>query len=312
MNDELPTDVRSVVDFFGLPNTAVVAKGFHVVRAIRALAALDAAPFALIFGGGTALARAHKLVQRMSEDVDFKIVPLSPTPLSRSARQRQLALLRERVSATLLAAGFAFNPQDRTHTWARNEYRYSVYHLPYGETGEALRPTIQVELTYATLRRPSVTLAVGSLVAEACGRTPEVPAIPCVSVTETAAEKLVGLTRRMAMELAGLSRNPDPTLVRHLYDLHLIQAHCDRAEVAALARDIAAADAADRDNQHPAYQADMRGETRKVMAAIARDPVYRARYNAFMGNMVHGQRPDFDQALGTVQELVALFCEGDQ
>ena len=183
--------------------------------------------------------------------------------------------------------------------------------MPYSEAGTALRPTLQVELTYATLRRPAVTCAVGSLIAEALGHAPEVPAIPCVSVTETAAEKLVGLTRRLAMELAGLSRNPDPTLVRHIYDLHLIQAHSDHAEVAALARDIAAADAADHDHQHPAYQADMRGETRKVMAALARDPVYRARYNAFMGNMVHGQRPSFDDALGTVQALAALFCEGE-
>jgi hypothetical protein len=42
LSDELPADLRPVVDFFGLPNTAVVAKDFHVVRAIRALAALDA------------------------------------------------------------------------------------------------------------------------------------------------------------------------------------------------------------------------------------------------------------------------------
>jgi predicted nucleotidyltransferase component of viral defense system len=245
LSDELPADLRPIVDFFGLPNTAVVAKDFHVVRAVRALASLDATPFALIFGGGTALARAHKLMRRMSEDVDFKMVPLAPTPLSRSALQRQLSLLRERVSTALLAAGFVFDPQDRTHTWARNEYRYNVYHLPYGALGTALRPTIQVELTYATLRRPAVTCAFGSLIAEALGRSPEVPAIPCVSVTETAAEKLVALTRRLAMELAGLSRNPDPTLVRHIYDVHLMQAHCDPAEVAALARDIAVADAAD-------------------------------------------------------------------
>ena len=51
-------------------------------------------------------------------------------------------------------------------------------------------------------------------------------------MTETAAEKLVALTRRIAMELAGLSRDPDPTLVRHIYDLHLMQGHIDPVEVA--------------------------------------------------------------------------------
>lgn len=50
------------------------ASGLHVVRAIAAIAAIDASLFALVFGGGTALARAHKLVRWISEDVDFKIV----------------------------------------------------------------------------------------------------------------------------------------------------------------------------------------------------------------------------------------------
>ena len=69
---------------FRLPSVGLVEKDLHVVRAIAALAAIDAAPFALVFGGGTALARAHSIVRRMSEDVDFKIVPLPAAPVSRS------------------------------------------------------------------------------------------------------------------------------------------------------------------------------------------------------------------------------------
>ena len=71
MSDDGPANLRPVADFFGLVGTAPVEKDVHVVRAIRAVASLDAAPFTLVFGGGTALARAHKIVQRMSEDVDF-------------------------------------------------------------------------------------------------------------------------------------------------------------------------------------------------------------------------------------------------
>ena len=107
MSDELPGNLRPVADFFGLPGTAPVAKDFHVVRAIRVLAALDAAPFALVFGGGTALARAHRLVRRMSEDVDFKIVPLPAAPVSRSGLHRQRSALRGRVTAALQAAAAA-------------------------------------------------------------------------------------------------------------------------------------------------------------------------------------------------------------
>ena len=102
--------------------------------------------------------------------------------------------------------------------------------------------------------------------------SPEVPAIPCVSVIETAAEKLVSLTRRTAMDLAGASRDPDPALVRHIYDLHMMREHLDPAVVAALARDIAAADAHEFRNQYPAYAADIAGETRKALEALAPTP----------------------------------------
>ena len=158
-------------------------------------------------------------------------------------------------------------------------------------------------MTYAPLRRAPVTLPVSSFVAEAHGRPPEVAEIACVSVTETAAEKLVALTRRTAMELAGLSRDPDPTLVRHIYDLHMMRAHLDMAAVAALVRDIATADAEAFRNQYPAYAADIAGETFKALAALRTDPAHRDRYNRFVAAMAYGERPEFDAAMTTVVEL---------
>jgi hypothetical protein len=195
------------------------------VRAIGTLAALDATPFTLVFGGGTALARAHKLIRRMSEDVDFKIVPTPAAPVTRSGLHRQRSVLRDRVTGALQAAGFAFDPKDPAQVRSRDESGYVVFQLPYTASGggEELRPTIQIELKYTTLRLPRLRLPVSSFVAEALNRPPEVPAIACVDVTETAAEKLVSLTRRTAMDLAGLTRDFDPALVRHVYDLHMLQ-----------------------------------------------------------------------------------------
>jgi hypothetical protein len=54
-----------------------------------------------------------------------------------------------------------------------------------------------------------------------------------------------------------LSRDPDSTLVRHIYDLHMMREHLDIAAVAALVRDIATADADAFRNQCPAYAADL-------------------------------------------------------
>jgi nucleotidyltransferase AbiEii toxin of type IV toxin-antitoxin system len=59
--------------YFGLPSPALVEKDWHVVQALAAIAAADTVPLRLVFGGGTALSRAHRLIRRRSEDIDLII-----------------------------------------------------------------------------------------------------------------------------------------------------------------------------------------------------------------------------------------------
>jgi Nucleotidyl transferase AbiEii toxin, Type IV TA system len=102
------------------------------------------------------------------------------------------------------------------------------------------------------------------------------------------------------MDLAGASRDPDPTLVRHIYDLHMMRGHLDFAAVAALAQAIAAADAEQFARQYPAYAVDIAGETRKALQALRTDPLHRERYGRFVAAMVYGETPDFAAAMATV------------
>jgi hypothetical protein len=74
LSDDNQRTYREVQAFFRLPSIALVEKDLIVVRAIAALATIDASPFQLVFGGGTALARAHKVVRRMSEDVGHPLI----------------------------------------------------------------------------------------------------------------------------------------------------------------------------------------------------------------------------------------------
>lgn len=55
-------ELREVQLFFGLPSPALVEKDFHVVKALAAIAAIkmEALHLRLVFGGGTALSRAHR------------------------------------------------------------------------------------------------------------------------------------------------------------------------------------------------------------------------------------------------------------
>lgn len=126
---------------------------------------------------------------------------------------------------------------------------------------------------------------------------------------ETAAEKFVVLTRRAGAELAGAQRDPDPTLVRHIYDLHMIRQHYDSADVAVLARDIMLADAATYGNQFPAYRDDPLAETLRAVDGIAADPGFAQNYATFQRDMVYGAAADFETAIATLQTLAELLIK---
>src|SRR5438309_819216 len=90
LNDK-PTleELLEIQEHFGLPSPALVEKDWYVVKALAAITAADIGPFRLVFGGGTALSRAHGLIRRMSEDLDLKIVS-DAKPSRRALGREQL------------------------------------------------------------------------------------------------------------------------------------------------------------------------------------------------------------------------------
>jgi predicted nucleotidyltransferase component of viral defense system len=294
-------DLLEIQQRFGLPSPALVEKDWHVVKALAAVAAADTKPFRLVFGGGTALSRAYRLIRRMSEDIDLRIVGVEkPT-------RGQLRSLRRTITQALLESGFAFDPENPEHRTTMHEGRYTIYRLPYTPSAEgqgALRPEILVEAAVFPLRHASVERSVISFMAEGRREPAEVAAMECTSIVETAAEKFVALTRRAGAELAGLRDKRDPTLVRHVYDLHIIRNEYDAADVAELAREVMSADAHLRRKDFPAYEADSLAETAKAIEGIAADPEYRTAYAGFCRDMVYGENaPDFDTAIATLKGL---------
>jgi len=297
-------ELSEVRSYFDLPSVALVEKDWYVVKALKAISTIDAPPFRLVFGGGTALSRAHRLIQRMSEDIDLKIV--SDEPITRPA----LRHLRDVITKALLDTGFEFDPNDAAHRESGNASRYTLYRLPYSPRAEgrgSLRPEIQIEAAVWPLRRPALALPVTSFVAEAFNRPPEVPVIACVSIVETVAEKFVALTRRAGAEFADAGGLRDSTLVRHVYDLHVLRAHYEPTAVVTLARTIMVADIEAYGHQFPAYREDPHGETLRAAHLLTIDASVARHYNEFVRDMVYGEVPEFKAALATVTVLASLL-----
>jgi predicted nucleotidyltransferase component of viral defense system len=300
-------ELLEVQEHFGLPGPALVEKDWHVVKALAAIATVDTGDFRLVFGGGTALSRAYKLTKRMSEDADLKIV------CDKTPSRATLRTLRSAITDALLGAGFVFDPENEDHRVSMYKGRYTKYQLPYKPVAKGkgiLRPDVQIETAVFPLRREAVDKPVISFIAEAYGRVPELPKIACSSVLETAAEKFVALTWRAGSELAGVRKARDPTLVRHIYDLHMIREHYDAAAVATLAHEVMLTDAQTRGDKFPAWQKDPLGETLRAIEGIPKDKVFIDGYANFQRDMVYGDKPDFSAAVGTLNTLAGHLKKG--
>jgi predicted nucleotidyltransferase component of viral defense system len=298
---EKPTleQLLEVQQHFELPSPELVEKDWHVVNALAAILKADTKPFRLVFGGGTALGRAYGLIKRMSEDIDLRIVGVkNPT-------KGQLRKLRHAITKALQDAGYKLDPQNQQHITTMRKGRYSVYHVPYERITEGgkLRPEIKIETSVFPLRRDAVKRPVSSFVAEAYSKPAEIPEIDCVSVPETAADKLVALTRRAGAHLAGIDAERDTTLVRHVHDIHATRTEYDVSRVAKIVDEIMPNEAAERAENYPAYRADPLAETLNTIDGIAASPDFAADHADFRRDMVYGGDIDFQTAMATVKEL---------
>ena len=81
----------------------------------------------LVFAGGTCLSKAHRLIGRMSEDIDIKVLLNPPaTPLSpKFGRRSRLMVLHESVISIFQRLGLSLiDREDRMNPLVWNQHRY--------------------------------------------------------------------------------------------------------------------------------------------------------------------------------------------
>jgi len=165
----------------------------------------------LVFAGGTCLSKAHGLINRMSEDIDIKVL-LAPTtkPLKKGRGDRmRLKALHELIPKLLDELGFPLleygegvhNPciQDAHRYYAVGAgYQTAYSGLP------SLRPELKLELIQRQPLLPLERRKFGYL-HESLAKLPATSTlvIDCISVAETAAEKVLSLLRRCAYKWDG-------------------------------------------------------------------------------------------------------------
>ncbi len=85
--------IRQTAIQLGLP-ADFIRKDYFVTKAIRLLTHIQNDYFELIFQGGTSLSKGYGLINRLSEDVDFRVrLKSGAFHLGKNAKRTQLRLL---------------------------------------------------------------------------------------------------------------------------------------------------------------------------------------------------------------------------
>ena len=283
---------------------AVIEKDLLITEVRRTIAAFDSNGIELVFCGGTCLSKAHGLIERMSEDIDFKLV--LPEGLSRSARSRLLSQFKKRLAAVLADAGFVVPANEII---ARDENSYIALNLHYQSRFApvaSLRPDIKVELNARPPVLPTAPRPIASML-DVLIQAPSTDLhVECIGIEETLAEKVLAFLRRTAEARAGRNRaDHDDRLVRHLYDVRAI---ARGREGLALPHEhfaaLVAGDATQFRNQYPEFADDPVGQMCVALDALHHEAdAFERDYLRFVDALVFGEPVAFAEARAVFVQL---------
>ncbi|MHB1541820.1 MAG: nucleotidyl transferase AbiEii/AbiGii toxin family protein [Steroidobacteraceae bacterium] len=320
---------------------AIAEKDVHVTDLLKALSELVVAHdgfkdldkrreptradtgIVLVFAGGTCLSKAHRLIERMSEDIDMKVLLNSPTTDFRAkfGKRSRLKALHESVIGVfqqlqlpLLIKEGCKNPH------IRDQHRYCSIGAGYQSGYEAhasLRSEVQLELIERPPFLPFEKRTFGYLYENLTGlpKTVEV-SIDCISISETVAEKVLSLLRRCAWKWRGYQEaEMDRALVRHVYDVAQIAQSA--SSTLGPAREIFAAlvskDREEFEGQNPEFDADPVNVLRETLEQARTHSELQARYEDTLVPLVYGSSaPSYAQAFSVFEDVAMDFlssCE---
>ena len=278
---------------------AFIEKDWFVTQVVATLANFKYEGVEFIFAGGTALSKAHNLIKRFSEDVDFRVI----VPQAQQVRSK-LSKLKHAVLSHLRESGFGISDAQVT---ARDDNRHVAFEFDYPshfQSPEALRAHVQIEITVRAAQYLGIHLPVSSFVSTAYSRLPEVDRISCINPVESAADKLSALAWRIPSRIRG-SEADDPAIVRHLHDLAMIK---DRALADAHFPVLVMMSMQEDDRRAPSLSGlPIAEKFRQMLETLELDPEYPIEYDTFVRGVsyaVEGEFPDFSTAMMAVRELV--------
>ncbi len=282
-----------------------VEKDWFAVHVLTSVAALEKPR--IIFTGGTSLSKAYGLIQRFSEDLDFRFL-LPSGGFGRSQRKeiREIVLeeLRNIDGITL---------KEET-LLVQNDRKFFSIDCTYPQNYQpsmALRPHLKLEFSFEETLLPPNEMPIKSFVTRFTADEQIDCSVLTISPIETAANKFSALLWRINIRDRSAERGSaqnDPAMVRHLHDLaaleQLISAEPHFMEMVHTSFD--------KDRGRGGSESDKSLEMmiEEAIEKLQTDVLYGAEYVQFVDAMSYAPEDEllsFDQAIVAFRRIASLF-----
>lgn len=283
---------------------AFVEKDWYSVQVLKAVAEHQSETIETLFAGGTSLSKGHGLIQRFSEDLDFRCRYI--TPGSGNQNRKARSAYRSSIVSCIQAID-SINLDESTVAVASNYIKFPLGYPQQYDVHTSLRPNLEIEFSFTQPRLAPQRKPIQSLISRFTGGSPETE-ILCLSPIETGADKLSALTWRV-LRRDRSDPSDDPAMIRHLHDLCALNPVIEQEQALFIETALASFEGDQKTGKRETKEA-FYPSLQSALAQLQADPLYRQEYQQFVDAMSYADDEDtisFDRAVASFEAMIALF-----
>lgn len=279
-----------------------IEKDIYAVKILSILSEMNYPDVKIVFSGGTCLSKAYGKIKRFSEDLDFCIqtsIPLSRKDKS-NFRKFIISKLNKNEDFNVL--------EPITITDESGFFSFEVEYSKNFETSTNLRKNIKIEFKFENLIQPINACEIKSFVHDFIDD--EVVKINCIDILEVIANKYSALLWRSYIKDRSkplYSKENDPTIMRHLYDIATLENELKNPKFVELLEK-----SYEKDNGRGGIENiySVREFSKVVLDKIINDKFFKEEYENFVDTMCYStDKISFDEAISRFKNIVEYIQE---
>lgn len=279
-----------------------IEKDWYAVQVLQAISNYKNNKLLPVFSGGTNLSKAYDLIERFSEDIDFR------TNVLANASRADIRKFREDIIKVINNVD-GLNVIEGTIK-SRDSSKFFSFDIEYPkafETDSALRANLKLEMKVLHPQIDTELREVKSFVSKFTDNNAEAK-IQCIKPVEIAADKLSALIWRV-LDRDRSTDHDDPAMIRHLHDL------CALSGVIEQNKEVFVGLVNHSFNEDLArgsevITASLKDTAYEALSVLETDEEYQQEYNQFVSGMSYSKEADqvsFKDSISSLKSIISML-----